>query len=105
VTANAVFSSAPIAGGEQLSNLARSLAEAADYLTNPQAPIGRVDLSPKRGKLDIDAFKLPSKEPLPDLNRDFDGRTYEHPIAGAYARDHAIWPLRLVRKVPGQPRK
>jgi hypothetical protein len=98
VVANAVFARAPIAGGEQRANSTGSYAEAADYLANPDAPPGELDLAPKPGKLVIPPAALKPAAGLPGSNRDFDGQVYRGPIAGAYANSRAIWRLRIAPK-------
>ena len=98
VTANAVFASAPMIGGEQYANITGTLAEAAEHIVEPYAPVGRLDLAPRPGKLITTPFKLLQQTPLPDLNRDFDGRVYLRPMTGAYAGEGAIWRLQIERK-------
>jgi hypothetical protein len=85
VFANAVFASVPITGGEQQANRTGLLAEAAEHLAGPYASLNQLDLAPKPGKLVTrsSSFKPPAF--LPDLSRDFDGRIYHVPVAGAYA--------------------
>lgn len=90
VAANAVFASVPITGGEQHANKTGPLAEAAEHFANPFAPLGRLDLAPKPGKLITEPLNVLPEAPFPDLDRDFDGRVYLSPIAGAYAGDGAI---------------
>ena len=85
VVANAVFASAPIVGGEQHANRTGPLAEAADHLADPFAPLGLLDLAPKPGKLITEPVNSNLQPLLPDVNRDFDGRVYGSPVAGAYA--------------------
>ncbi len=85
VIANAVFAGVPIAGGEQHANKIGSFAEAADYLADPFAPLGRLNVAPKPGKLIIAPLNFLRQAPFPDLNLDFDGNAYVDPIAGAYA--------------------
>lgn len=98
VMANAVFASVPIAGGEQHANRTGSLAEAADHLADPFAPLGRLDLAPQPGKLMTAPFNILPQAPYLDLNRDFDGRVYLGPIAGAYAGSGTIRRLSIKSK-------
>lgn len=93
VMANTVFANTPTVGGEQHANKTGLLAEAADHLAEPFAPPGRLDLSPKPGKLTTAPFNFVQQAPIPDLNRDFDGRMYLRPIAGAYSGNGAPRPL------------
>lgn len=84
VAANAVFAAVPIVGGEQRANSSGRFEEAAEHLAEPFAAPGRLDLAPRAGKLQIEAsIYLPLD--LPEVNRDYDGRIYARPIAGAYA--------------------
>ncbi len=93
LTANAVFANPPIAGGEQRGNITGTLAEAAEQLTNPFAPPGQLDLAPRRGKLIIEPPVSVPQPPAPNVNRDFDGRVYRGPVAGAYAGAGPARPL------------
>lgn len=85
VVANAVFASTPIIGGAQQANKTGPLAAAANYLTAPFAPLGQLDLSPRLGRLTTGPFNIAQESSVPDLYRDFDGRMYSVPIAGAYS--------------------
>jgi len=98
LTANAVFAGAPLTGGEQQANITGPLAEAADHLADPFAPLGRLELAPRPGKLITAPLNVLPQAPYPDLNLDFDGRVYLGPIAGAYAGDRAIWRLLIEPK-------
>lgn len=89
VMANAVFASVPITGGEQHGNHTGSLTEVGEHLMAPFAPLGRLDLSPQPGKLITEPVNARLQSILPDVNRDFDGRIYDSPVAGAYAREGA----------------
>lgn len=83
VFANAVFASVPIGGGEQQANRTGRLADAAEHLMEPYALPGQLDLGPRRDKLVTTPYK-PSVS-FPNADRDFDGRIYDVPVAGAYA--------------------
>ena len=96
--ANAVFAREPIIGGEQHANTTGALREAADHLAEPFAPLGRLDLSPQPGRLVTAPFEFLPHALLPDANRDFDGRIYFAPIAGAYAGEGTIWRLLIEPK-------
>ena len=93
VIANAVFAEAPITGGEQKANKAGPLAEAVEHLANPNAAPGRLDLAPRSGKLTVVPFDLSVQTPVPELQRDFDGRPFTDPVAGAYAGAGSKWRL------------
>ncbi|HKA45002.1 MAG TPA: hypothetical protein VKF40_23670 [Burkholderiales bacterium] len=98
VVANAIFATVPITGGEQLANSIGSFAEAADQLANPYAALGQLDLAPVAGKLVTTPIDVWPPVPVPDLNRDFEGRGYAAPRAGAYAESVANWRLRIAPK-------
>ena len=85
VMANAVFASTPIVGGEQNANRTGLLADAAEHLVEPLAPLGQLDLAPKPGKMTTPPLGFKPQALIPDLNRDFEGRIYDFPVAGAYA--------------------
>ena len=48
VTANAVFAGTALAGGAQRDNVAAPLSEAGTFLSRPFAPLGQLDLFPRR---------------------------------------------------------
>lgn len=98
VIANAVFASVPIVGGEQNANITGLPAEAVEHLVEPFAPPGRLDLSPRPGKLLAAPFEFLPQALLPDLDLDFDGRAYPGPMTGAYAGEGAIWRLHVEPK-------
>ena len=99
VMANVVFAKASIAGGEQHANQTGTLQEAADHLADPFEPISRLDLAPTPGKLISEAINSELPSFLPDVNRDFEGRSYDNPVAGAYARA-STQRLQLERRRP-----
>ena len=98
VVGNAVFASVPVVGGEQAANKTGPLAAAGEFLAAPFAPLGRLDLSPRPGKLTTAPFNVAQQVPIPDLNRDFDGRIFSRSIAGAYAGDGTPRPLVIESK-------
>ncbi|MCO6439793.1 MAG: hypothetical protein J5I81_01640 [Nitrococcus mobilis] len=52
VEANAIFAATPTTGRMQRrANITAPLGKASDYLLSPQAPLGRLDLSPRSGQL------------------------------------------------------
>ena len=102
ITGNAVFALAPIVGGEQQSNRTGAPAEAAEHLAEPFAPPGQLDLAPRPGRLDTAPFELPALPLLPDVDRDFEGRRYAGPIAGAYAGDAGNRRLLIERRASWQ---
>lgn len=68
-----------------------------DAETTWTSPLGRLDLSPKPGRLIAKPVNLKPQSLLPAVNQDFDGRIYDSPVAGAYAREGA-WRLLIDRK-------
>lgn len=85
VTANAVFARVPITGGEQYGNKTGPFNDAAEHMIDPIAPIGRLNLAPKPGKLITGPLSFTRETSFPDMDRDFDGNMYADRIAGAYA--------------------
>ena len=84
VIANAVFAGAPLSGGEQSGNVAEPMEEAARWLNRPFAPLGELDLRPRRSAARI---ALPDVDPdtsFPDWTRDFAGRLRARDTVGAY---------------------
>jgi hypothetical protein len=100
VVGNAVFAKEPLVGGEQHANRTGSVEGAAEYLIRPYAALGELDLAPLPGKLAASYARLPQLDgtELPDVNRDFEGRAYVRPLAGAYAAGNSTWRLMLERK-------
>ena len=84
VHANAVFAAVTIAGGQQSDNVMAPMGEAATVLNLPFAPLGRLDLYPRRGWTSGSSANTPSPVPFPDAERDFNGRAYEPGSVGAY---------------------
>ena len=103
VTANAVFARTPVAGGEQRLNVVGTPAQAVEYLAHPLAPPGQLDLSPRPGRLATAPFDAPEVEGVPDAGRDFDGRVYKSPVAGAYSDAEPAWRLQLAPKAKSEP--
>lgn len=100
VTANAVFAGVPLAGGEQSGNVAAPMEEAAYFLKKPFAPLGELDLSPRRSLKDIALPDVDPDVPFPDWARDFDGQPRGRAVAGAYTSGgvHPAWLPRLQLK-------
>jgi hypothetical protein len=98
VVANAVFAQVPITGGAQEANVAAAFAGAAEYLKDADSPPGRLDVTPRDGALSVPPFDFLPAAALPDASRDFDGRRYAGPTAGAYATSRPVWRLRLAPK-------
>ena len=100
-TANAVFAAIPITGGEQAGNVTGSLDKAPTYLAHPLAPLGQLDLHPRRSL--VSGLSDEPRAAFPAWTMDFDGRPRPPGKAGAYggqASDSA-WKPRLERKPGG----
>ena len=85
VTANAVFAGVALAGGSQIGNVAAPLSEAGAFLNRPVAPLGRLDLFPRRGWRGAAPEGSHSPEPFPDWEKDFNGRVRVPGTIGAYS--------------------
>jgi hypothetical protein len=95
VTGNAVFAKVPIIGGKQEANITDAVAEAVRYLNRPFGKLDRLNLAPRAGKLATEPFSSSAPENFPDAQLDFDGRRYLRRMAGAYAGEKAVRPLRI----------
>ena len=97
--ANAVFAGAPTFGGEQSGNVAAPMEEAARILSRPFAPLGELDLRPRRS---LPRIALSDDDPdalFPDWTRDFDGQPRARDATGAYTSTGAsAWVPRLELK-------
>ena len=100
VGANAVFAGIPIRGGRQIGNFAAAMSEAEAYLGRPFAPLGQLDLYPKRAWPRAASTKFAPPEPFPDWEQDFNGRTRRPGAIGAYGASGANpgWLPQLERK-------
>ena len=85
VSANAVFAGVPIRGGHQTGNLAAPMAEADAFLTRPFAPLGELDLYPRRRWPRAASTKSAPPAPFPDWKKDFNGRPRLPGSVGAYS--------------------
>jgi hypothetical protein len=105
VFANAVFAGVPLAGAQGSRNVAAPLDEASAYLIRPFAPPGELDLRPSWDWAATMAAQVLPPMPLPDGDRDFDGRPRAPNAIGAYAGAEAKpgWIPGLERK-PGAGR-
>ena len=95
LVSNAVFASVPIVGGEQHENRTGAMAEAKEHFADPFAALGSLDLSPMPGKLIVESANSRLQYFLVDMDRDFDGKIYQIPIAGAYTDKGANAPLAI----------
>jgi hypothetical protein len=100
VSANAVFAGTPIAAAHESRNIVAPLGEAPAYLKSPLAPPGELDLHPRWNWAATMAGETDADAPLPDWNRDFDGRPRPSNAVGAYAgvAGSPGWSPRLERK-------
>lgn len=100
--ANAVFSAEPIDVAHGATNIVDSYANAARYLANPKAPIGRLDLFPKPNALlgrgrDMSGFSMHT-----DWDLDFNSMKRDWRRVGAYSagqRTNPGWTLQTERKL------
>ncbi len=102
VSGNAVFARNPIVAALQEANLTGPLAAAAAYLAAPDAPLGKLDLSPSDGKLAQPRVDGESLRRFADWDRDFDGKLRTGDIAGAYIGAADWLPQLLVKPAPGR---
>ena len=89
LTGNAVFAGVPGTSHLQAGNLVGSLAQIEEYLKDPLAPLGQLNLKPK-SLMQTGAISCALSEPFPDIERDFDGLPYQHCGAGAYANTQGL---------------
>jgi len=85
VLSNAVFAAAPINASVQSDNVTDGYAKAANYLNNPTATLGLLDLFPKPAVLrgaPVDTSELMSYS---DWNLDFNSRVRDWTLRGAYS--------------------
>jgi len=95
---NAIFAGAPLQGGEASANITEDLKEAARWLRSPFAPLGELDLAPRR-KSGIRVLAWPGiPDSALDATKDFEGQPRTVRTAGAYAQAPARWRLALERK-------
>ena len=100
VGANAVFAGIPIRGGRQIGNFAGPVSEAEAFLSRPFAPLGQLDLYPKRAWARAVSTKSLPSTPFPDWEQDFNGRLRRPGAIGAYGVSGANpgWMPQLERK-------
>ncbi len=100
VIGNAVFAATPISAADQSSNITNSYANADNYLTNPFAALGSLDLFPLMGTLTGTALDNSSFNAFTDWDRDFNGYQHDGTFRGAYAIEGSNpgWLPQLERK-------
>ena len=85
VIGNAVFAATPVSGGMQAANVTGSYASASNFLNNPTAAPGQLDLFPKAGAL---RGAAPDTSPINGFaawDRDFNGNPRDWNFRGAYS--------------------
>ncbi len=89
VIGNAIFALTPLllsgATASQANNITSSQAGASNYLNNPAAPLGQLDLFPKAGMLSGTALDPSAWTSFTANDRDFNGATKNWTMRGAYA--------------------
>lgn len=104
--ANAVFATGtPItvsgSGATATQNVTDNRINAVNYLANPLAALGTLDLFPKVGSaLKQGAADLSGLDAYPDWNKDFNGNTHDASFRGAYSGEGSNpgWVLALALK-------
>ncbi len=100
IFSNAVFAPTPIVGGAQIDNITDNIGAAVEYLTQPMARAGKMDLFPKPNTLEANESARQRRPTFLDAERDFNGRKREWRYRGAYsgAGRNPGWSLALERK-------
>lgn len=84
VSANVIFASKPVVANSQESNSIGKRDDAADYLVNPFAPLGAMDLYPKVSNLKSRLVDTTSFRVFKDWDMDFNNRKRNAHTRGAY---------------------
>jgi hypothetical protein len=87
VAANAVFAGTPISGGDQSANLVDGYAAAGNYLMAVGTNLETFDAYPRAGAMRRPAFDAGAFASYPEHDRDFDGKTRDWTVRGAYGGD------------------
>jgi len=102
VVGNAVFAGSPLSLSEATAtdNVTDTRASSVQYLNNPLAAIGSLDLFPKAGKLKAAAIDLSPFNGLPDWNKDFNLLARDSSFRGGYSGEGSNpgWSLALTLK-------
>ncbi len=85
VIGNAVFAATPISAADQRQNITDTYANAVNYLVNPFAAVGQLDLFPRRGVLGGSSIDVSVFNTLQDWDRDFNGAAQDEVRRGAYS--------------------
>jgi len=89
VFANAVFAGTPINAPEKYGNITSSYSSSGNFLVDPSAPLGKLNLFPRSGMLTGDELDFTLVQAFTDSNMDFDGRAFLSTHRGAYVDDGA----------------
>jgi hypothetical protein len=100
VIGNAVFASIPIQASDQEANITDLYGSARNYLINPSAAIGQLDMYPKVGALSGTLIDTSIFASFVDWNKDFNGDSRNGVFRGAYAGEgqNPGWQLKLDNK-------
>ena len=100
VIGNAIFAAIPLQGGTQLNNITDTYATAANYLANPFAMPGQLDLYPLVGTMTGPPLDTSPFDIFLDWNRDFNDDFQDGTFRGAYAGggQNPGWLPQLARK-------
>jgi hypothetical protein len=100
VIGNAVFAGTPISAADQADNVTDTFANAGNYVANPFAAPGQLDLYPKVGTLRGAALDTSWFQSFQDWDRDFNGDGHAGTFRGAYAGEsqNPGWLPQLDRK-------
>ena len=85
VRANAVFAGVPLTGGDRSGNIEAPIDDAERSLHRPFAPLGELDVYPARSWSRTMSGETVPMSPLPDWERDFNGRPRASGAIGAYS--------------------
>jgi len=87
---NAVFATSSGPARLQSENFVVPFSKAQEYLIDPSAPLGRLDLRFKPVVSRIEPSACTVSEHFPDAGKDFDGVAYRQCGVGAYATEAAV---------------
>jgi hypothetical protein len=103
VIGNAVFSASPVQASDQSGNITDTYLNASNYLNNPFAPLGTMDLYPRNISLTGSGLETSSFNVFTDWDRDFNGmKRTGFTVRGAYwgQGQNPGWLPKLERKPP-----
>lgn len=85
VIGNAVFATIPIQASDQQQNMSDTYSNAGNYLANPTAALGQLDLYPRVAVLKGFAVDTSTFNSFSDWSRDFNGAAQDEAWRGAYS--------------------